>query len=147
MPAFPKPTHGLPGSGLLTQETINSILRKIEPGATDHDVEAALRRGLRGERKRPFDGDQQAKTVTTGGGEGNYHPSGERGFTNREFACLQTFDVSYQFGDKEVRKQIGNAVPPVMAKAIYREIVKSLKRTDLAEAREMVQMGTQVDQY
>ena len=80
-------------------------------------------------------------TITTGGGGGNYHPSGKRGFTNREFACLQTFDTDYRFGKQEVRKQIGNAVPPVLAKSIYRELIKSLKRTDSIEAAERVRRG------
>lgn len=80
-------------------------------------------------------------TMTTGGGENNYHPSGKRGYTNREFACLQTFDVGHRFGKHEVRKQIGNAVPPVLAKAVYREIIKSLRRTDSAEAEERARRG------
>lgn len=33
-----------------------------------------------------------------------------------------------------MRKQIGNAVPPLFAKAIYGEIVKSLRETDTEEA-------------
>ena len=70
-----------------------------------------------------------AKTITCGGGE-NYHPSGLRGFTTREFASLQTFPVSHQFWKVETRKQIGNAVPPMLARALYREIIKSLEKTD-----------------
>lgn len=35
-----------------------------------------------------------------------------------------------------VRKQIGNAVPPVLAKLIFREVIKSLRRTDEEEMRE-----------
>lgn len=81
-------------------------------------------------------------TITTGGGGNNYHPSGKRGFTNREFACLQTFDTDYRFGGQEVRKQIGNAVPPLLAKALYREIIKSLKRTDSTETAERVRRGS-----
>lgn len=92
-------------------------------------------------RRHSYDAHQPAKTITTGGGEANYHPSGKRGYTNREFACLQTFDVDYRFGRRGVRKQIGNAVPPVMAKAIYREIIRSLRRTDQAEAVEIVNRG------
>lgn len=132
LPQFPKPTHGL-GSGLKEFETINSIISRIPPGAPDHDVQAALDRGLRDGGRIPFDPNQPARTVTCGGGEFNYHPSGRRGFTNREFACLQTFPIRYRFGPREIRKQIGNAVPPILARAIYREILKSLRKTDQEE--------------
>lgn len=79
--------------------------------------------------KIPLSPNNLAKTITCGGGE-NYHPSGERGFTNREFACLQTFPLNYKFGKVEVRTQIGNAVPPMLAKALYKAIIKSLEETD-----------------
>ena len=133
LPRFPKATHGLPGSGLREFETINSIISRILSGALDHDVQAALDRGLRNGIRLPFDPNQPARTVTCGGGDLNYHPSGRRGFTNREFACLQTFPMRYRFGPREIRKQIGNAVPPILAKAIYRDILRSLRKTDQKE--------------
>ena len=77
-----------------------------------------------------YDANQQARTITTGGGDNNSHPSGRRGFNNREFACLQTFPLEYRFGRHEVRKQIGNAVPPVLARALFGAVVDSLRRTD-----------------
>lgn len=92
-------------------------------------------RGLRNGGRVPFDANQPARTVTCSGGELNYHPSGRRGFTNREFACLQTFPMGYRFGPREIRKQIGNAVPPILARAIYREILRSLRKTDEEESR------------
>ncbi|GFF35941.1 modification methylase NgoFVII [Aspergillus udagawae] len=134
LPPFPKPTHGLPGSGLFDYTTINQMIANIPPDAPDHDIEGARSRGLRNGMRVPFDANRQAKTVTCSGGENNYHPSGTRGFTNREFACLQTFPLDYRFA-REVRKQIGNAVPPALSKAIYREIIKSLQRTDEQEFR------------
>lgn len=137
LPRFPKATHGFPVTGLREFETINSIISRIPPGALDHDVQAALDRGLRNGVRLPFDPNQPARTVTCGGGDFNYHPSGRRGFTNREFACLQTFPMRYRFGLREIRKQIGNAVPPILAKAIYQEILKSLRKTDQKE-NEMV---------
>ncbi|KAL4898653.1 S-adenosyl-L-methionine-dependent methyltransferase [Aspergillus ambiguus] len=129
LPPFPRPTHGI-GAGLKPYTTINQMISGIPPGAPDHDVEGALSRGI---QRTPFDSRQQARCITTGGGDGNYHPSGERGFTNREFACLQTFPMGYRFGSREVRKQIGNAVPPALAEVLYREIIQSLQETDKAE--------------
>lgn len=131
LPIFPKPTHGLPGSGLLPINTIRHLISNIPPGTPDHDVQGALERWERtGLSRAPFNADQPAGTITCNGGEKNYHPSGKRHFTNREFACLQTFPYTHRFGPHEVRKQIGNAVPPILAKAIYREIIKSLRQTD-----------------
>ena len=79
--------------------------------------------------RRPADPPSFAKTITCSGGD-NYHPSGERQFTHREFACLQTFPLDHRFCGVGVKKQIGNAVPPMLAKAIFREIIKELERTD-----------------
>ncbi|GAD91581.1 C-5 cytosine methyltransferase DmtA [Paecilomyces variotii No. 5] len=136
LPRFPRPTHGEGDDpGLLPYTTIETMISGIPNDAPDHDVLGALERGRRSGFKRPFDPRTQARTITCGGGENNHHPSGKRGFTNREFACLQTFPLNHSFGRREVRKQIGNAVPPAIARALYREIIKSLRRTDEAELR------------
>lgn len=138
LPPFPNPTHGLPGSGLFRFETIGSVISTIPRTAANHDVQAALYRGFRNgpQTRPPLDASEQARTITCGGGDRNYHPSGRRGFTNREFASLQTFPLEHLFGMYGVRKQIGNAVPPVLAKLIFREVIKSLRRTDEEEMRE-----------
>ena len=58
----------------------------------------------------------------------NNHPFLHRSITAREAARLQSFDDNYIFyGPKvAVRAQIGNAVPPLMAKAIADKIFKEL---------------------
>ncbi|KAL4927518.1 DNA cytosine methyltransferase [Aspergillus undulatus] len=127
LPAMPKPTHGPPGSGLPEFPTINQAISNIPPGASHHDVEN--RRVL---SKPPYDGNRQAGTITCNGGE-DYHPSGKRTFTSREIACLQTFPMEFRF-KRNATKQIGNAVPPVLAKAIHEEVVRSLRETDEREA-------------
>jgi len=57
----------------------------------------------------------------------NNHPFLNRSITPREAARLQSFDDSFIFyGNKvDIRAQIGNAVPPLMAKAIADQIYKS----------------------
>ena len=54
------------------------------------------------------------------------HPTQDRAISVREAACLQTFPRAYTFvGTLESKaRQIGNAVPPLMAKAIGRVYVK-----------------------
>ncbi|RJE26105.1 C-5 cytosine methyltransferase DmtA [Aspergillus sclerotialis] len=141
LPPFPKPTHGLPGSGLLPYETINSVISTIPPLVPHHDTIGALFRARNKMPKRPYDGNRLAKTITSGGGEGNYHPSGKRQFTTREYASLQTFDDNFRFLGHEVLRQIGNAVPPLLAEAILKEVIKTLQETDRAEAIELLNRG------
>ncbi|PYH48140.1 DNA cytosine methyltransferase [Aspergillus saccharolyticus JOP 1030-1] len=131
LPPFPKPTHGLPGSGLPGFVTIHQAISGIPPGASHHDVARAL---ARGPSQAPLDGNGQIGTITCGGGELNTHPDGNRTLTNREYACLQTFPVLYHFCPPRVRQQIGNAVPPKMAEALYKEIIRVLQQTDERES-------------
>lgn len=58
----------------------------------------------------------------------NNHPFLNRAITPREAARIQSFDDNYVFyGTKvSVRTQIGNAVPPLMAKAIADKIFNEL---------------------
>lgn len=86
------------------------------------------------EHRKPLPWDEQAKTITTGGAE-NYHPSGMRTLTDREVACLQTFPRDFIFYKNGARRQVGNAFPPMAAKAIYMEVKKSLRNTDEQEQR------------
>lgn len=58
------------------------------------------------------------------------HPVANRGLTTREGARLQGFDDDYIFFGSRLSKnlQIGNAVPPLLAEAIFKEIYKSLQK-------------------
>ena len=67
-------------------------------------------------------------TITCGGND-NCHPSGTRYFTVRELACLQGFPLEHRFGKRE-RRQIGNAVPPVMAKVFFEQVIRALRAAD-----------------
>lgn len=60
----------------------------------------------------------------------NNHPFLNRAITPREAARIQSFDDRFIFyGSKvRIRKQIGNAVPPLMAKAIADKIDKELNK-------------------
>jgi DNA (cytosine-5)-methyltransferase 1 len=118
---------------LLDRSTIASTIDNIPPDAEDHDVERALERWALSHHPA-FDANGLARTITCGGGEFNYHPSGTRPYTSREMALLQTFPLNYRFTGKFMRKQVGNAVPPLFAKAIIGEIIRSLKESDADEA-------------
>lgn len=59
------------------------------------------------------------------------HPTQDRSISLREGALLQTFPEDFQFvGNKvDIARQIGNAVPPLMAKYIGRSIIESYEKT------------------
>ncbi|KAF3490671.1 modification methylase HphIA [Arthroderma uncinatum] len=127
LPPFPQPTHGTT-PGLLPLHTILDAIGAIPSTAPDHDLERAERPFHR----PPYDPRQLAKTLTCSGGD-NYHPSGTRTFTLREAASLQTFPIQHVFCGPGVMQQIGNAVPPVLARALFGEVVRSLTHTDHPE--------------
>lgn len=56
------------------------------------------------------------------------HPVQNRALSVREAACLQTFPREYKFYGalQSKARQIGNAVPPLMAEVIGREIMKCI---------------------
>lgn len=76
--------------------------------------------------------EQLRQCITTSGGQGNLHWIGKRSFTLRELASLQGFPTDHLFlgNMTEIKKQIGNAVPPPIYEAIYKEIVKSMRAID-----------------
>lgn len=57
------------------------------------------------------------------------HPGQHRTFTPREAARIQSFDDKYFFVGTQtsIYKQIGNAVPPLLARAIAKDIIKLLR--------------------
>ena len=66
------------------------------------------------------------------------HPEDDRTISLREGAILQSFPIDYVFtGNKvDIARQIGNAVPPVMAEAIGQSIIACYKRATLDENKE-----------
>ena len=85
--------------------------------------------------------DEPSKTIIAAGGGGTwgYHYPEPRAFTNRERARLQSFPDNFEFigSTTEVRRQIGNAVPPQgvveLAKAILPIFTDDYKKVDLYE--------------
>jgi DNA (cytosine-5)-methyltransferase 1 len=81
--------------------------------------------------------DQPAKTITKSCnylGSGCFgHPEIDRGITMREAARLQSFPDFYSFAgatENLVAKQVGGAVPPLLAQRIGEEIVRHLRRVN-----------------
>lgn len=79
---------------------------------------------------RRLDPSQPSYTVTGSGGGGThvYHWDEPRALTNRERARLQSFPDSFRFlGRRDsIRRQIGMAVPPEGAEAVFRALFRTL---------------------
>lgn len=90
--------------------------------------------------KAPYSPHKQLSAcITTSGGEGNLHPDGDRTFSLQELACLQGFPLYHVFvgsvegirrGVTAIKRMIGNAVPPIVAAQLLREVKKSLEESD-----------------
>jgi DNA (cytosine-5)-methyltransferase 1 len=112
-------------------------LEALEPGqnAFAESLPVEHRLNIRGARisqiYRRLDPELPSYTVTGSGGGGThvYHWRDARALTNRERARLQTFPDPFEFkGTKEaVRRQIGMAVPPKGAKAVFLALFKTLR--------------------
>lgn len=94
---------------------------------TEHHVSGMMSNIYR--RLHPL---QPSTTIIASGGGGTwgYHYERERGkLTNRERARIQTFPDDFLFHgtNSEVRKQIGNAVPPLGAKRVGESILPILE--------------------
>ncbi|RYO82312.1 hypothetical protein DL766_003131 [Monosporascus sp. MC13-8B] len=137
LPPFPKATHSkTPSDGLLPWVTVEQALKDVRPESALHDVEGALRRAqLSGAfPKTPYNPNILLTTITTRGSD-TYHPSGLRKFTSEELRALMTFPRHHEFAPRSIKRQIGNAYPPVAVAAMYKHLHSwLLKRDDMAEA-------------
>ncbi len=62
-----------------------------------------------------------------------------RDLTLREYASLQGFPATHVFRGNYVKKQIGNAVPPCVAKVLFESIKRDLERVDGVEGVEVIE--------
>jgi DNA (cytosine-5)-methyltransferase 1 len=119
---MPAATHG---PDLQSLVTVKDTLDCLPATGPDHDPDSV--RFQPHKFQAPYDGNRiMPPTMMTHGG--NWHPSGERGFTLREYAALQGFPGEHVFEGSYRKKQIGNAVPPCVAKVLFESIRRSWMR-------------------
>jgi DNA (cytosine-5)-methyltransferase 1 len=96
-------------------------MRKISSGKLRRDCTTLYY------RLRP---DRPAYTITcyfTNVSSGPFvHPREDRALTPREAARLQSFKDTYAFVDAQLTRQIGNAVPPTLARAVALHLAEKL---------------------
>jgi len=119
------------------RESMRSVYEKLTQEGTIEKYRGLFPSTIYGSRNRRLLDDEPSFTVTSHCLDEMLHPTLNRAITPREAARLQSFPDWYQFagpyvafhGSKEQDKyeQIGDAIPPLLAFAIAKEIVKSLK--------------------
>ena len=150
----PKPTHGpnrkfrfstvgdslknvekvkLNNNKMKIQEKTRKRLELIPPGGNFNSIPKSSPyyvKGLISHVYRRLHKDKPSYTIIASGGGGTwtYHHAEPRPLTNRERARLQTFPDSFEFigNNSEIRRQIGNAVPPEGIRPIAKNIKKIL---------------------
>lgn len=110
------------------------ILVAIRPGARGDSLPASLGNGTRGHKWRRLDPDKPPYTILAQMHQDMsewIHPTFDRWITVREAARLQSFHDGFVFYGSELQqlKQVGNAVPPLMGRAVARAVAGLLEIT------------------
>lgn len=131
LPPFPEPSHsegGERGGGLKPYVTARRAINRIRPRRGVDPLHNP--RAMKRLNHPPWDADKiLPRCITTSGGQ-NYHFSGTRELTLREFATLQGFPAYHAFEGPYIKKQIGNAFPPVVAEHLFRHVQNWLLEDD-----------------
>ena len=161
-PAYPEPTHG-PGliPWVTVGEAVGELADRPEDREWSHVFTTHNDAHLERIRNTPVGSslyknysdayyrqppDRPARTVKEHHGEVFIHYGRDRLMTPRELARLQTFPDDYMFcGPKgKVLVQIGNAVPPLLAKAVGERLRGMLDFLDVIERGEATVVTTDI---
>lgn len=111
------------------KDRTRQIISRIPAGGNFADIpedDPLYVKGMISHVYRRIHPDEPSKTLIAGGGGGTwgYHYPENRALTNRERARIQSFPDDFVFEGSfgEIRRQIGNAVPPVGAMEVVNRI-------------------------
>lgn len=131
---FPKATHSQDGrDGLPAWVSVSDALKGLPDPDSENDIPnhtySKYKLNINGYiGHRLLDPDKPAPTVTArGDNRGGVvilpHPNGQRRMSCRELASVQSFPVDYEFAgnNSSIYRQIGNAVPPLLAYTVAKQ--------------------------
>lgn len=133
-----------------TTDTALERFRALKPGQNFHCLDDSLKTNTYTDAKRTQNTiyqrlkyDEPSGTVVNVRKSMWIHPEHDRAISIREAARLQTFPDSFVFyGSKDKQyQQVGNAVPPIMAKAIAKKLAKILSKKRNADAKKNCTKG------
>ena len=118
----------------------------------DHDWQTISEKRFREAKLVRLNNEMPSPTIVTDGRR-YYHPTEDRYLTVREAAALQSFPANFVFSGATTNMwtQIGNAVPPLMAKSIGESIMKMhknrKKKVELEKIRDIELMRSIAFKY
>ena len=123
LPDFVAPDETTPNNPITAKEAIDDLAEKPWDKESSHIWSKAKRSGEQGNRH--LIADRPGYTIRAEcHGNIQYHYSLPRRISMREAARIQSFPDSFQFlsGLRETERQIGNAVPPVLAWQLAKQV-------------------------
>jgi len=154
-----EPSESTVAKPLLRRRTVGDALKTIPPlgqklanhTSRDHSerIVARYKALVHGERDsktriNKLDPTRPSYTIIVGsdkgGGKGHVHPTEPREVSPRESARMQTFPDWWEFSgtSRHPIRQVGNAVPPILAAVIGREIAHQIFNRPRKSLREIV---------
>ncbi|MGH3760246.1 DNA cytosine methyltransferase [Actinophytocola sp.] len=117
------------------QERRRKLIKKLAPGAKADSLPPSVWNGARPEKWRRLHPDKPAYTILAQMHRDLsewVHPDHQRWITVREAARLQSFHDGFVFKSSEwqMLKQIGNAVPPLLARGLGAAAERALQQLD-----------------
>ena len=128
-----------------TTDTAMQRFKAIKQGQNVHSLDDKLKTNTYTDASRTqntiylrLDYDEPSGTVVNVRKSMWIHPTLDRAISVREAARLQTFPDSFVFcGSKDKQyQQVGNAVPPIMAKSIAKKLAQTLNKSLLLQEKE-----------
>ncbi|WP_447006666.1 DNA cytosine methyltransferase [Saccharothrix isguenensis] len=120
------------------QERRLKLIKDLKPGANGKTLRPEVWSGARAEKWRRLHSDKPSHTILAQMHRDMsewVHPWLDRWITVREAARLQSFHDGFVFKSSEwqMLKQVGNAVPPLMARALATVAAAAIARIDTSE--------------